>query len=309
MGYATIIFDGNGFARAAFQPGPTPTMHHRFLLRVFKVNLDNPGCRQIVTWDTTDAHRRIERFPSYKESRKKGSPFADLAQFNQQRREVGIALLPHLGVHQAWCDGWEADDVIATLTHTSEKPVLILTRDADLLQLVRPDVHVLLKVKSEECVFTPAEVRKQRSLDPEQLTDWKALAGDKGDDVPGMEGVGEKTATVVLQRYPGLVGDLLSGRLLREDLEAVVNGVRVNVKGTVATALEKAFGLVLNGVRAPAADFGNAVERLRLMRWLVELHEVPVTIARGRLDLTEANARFREFQLSKLRARLDEWER
>jgi len=307
MGYATAIFDGNGFARAAFQPGPVPTMYHRFLLRVFKVHLDNPGVRLFVVWDSTDAHERIRKFPSYKESRRKGGPFADLAQFHRQRHEVARSLLPPLGVHQAWCDGWEADDVIATLARSAETPVLVLTRDADLLQLVRTDVHVLLKVGSTECVFTPAEVRKQRGLDPELLTDWKALVGDQGDDVPGMEGVGEKVANEVLSRHPGLVCDLLSGHLLRDDFEEIVDDLRGNVKGSVATALAKAFRLVLHGARAPGHEFITAVERLRLMRWLVELHEVPVTIAPGRRDLATAYERFREFQLSKLRARLDEW--
>ena len=303
MSFDLALIDGSGFAKAAYARGKR-ALAHRFLLRVFKTNAEERGVRQVVAWDPDDnAEGRRRRFPDYKKSRRRreeGEPNPNPGDFSLLRYDpeyVGELaelrrLLPTLGVAQAWSPGWEADDVLATLARGAGargERVLVLTRDADLLQLVSDRVSVLLKVGSRETLYTPARAARDGVRVGEALTDWKALAGDPGDDVPGLPGVGPKTATALLDAYPDLINRFASE-------EPVFSGIPDRLEARVRTAI------VRNATR-------EGRERLALMRWLVELRDVPLRFVRGRLDPERARALFAEAGLRTLRARLREWER
>lgn len=109
-------------------------------------------------------------------------------------------------------EGMEADDLLGTLARqAAEKGVetLIVTGDQDLLQLVGPHVRVFLSGRrlSEGTVYDEEAVRaRYGGLSPAQLRDYKALVGDKSDNIPGVAGVGEKTAVELLQQYGSLEG-------------------------------------------------------------------------------------------------------
>lgn len=106
-------------------------------------------------------------------------------------------------------DGFEADDVIGTLARQAEEQdveVLIVTGDTDTFQLVDDHTRVLTSGRrfSDTKIYDVAAVRERYSLEPAQLVEYKALVGDSSDNIPGVRGVGDKTATKLLQQYPSV---------------------------------------------------------------------------------------------------------
>ncbi len=102
-------------------------------------------------------------------------------------------------------DGYEADDVIGTIAPQAEAQgadVRIVTGDRDILQLLNEHVTVQLPKKGEaDVVFDVAKFREEYQLEPWQLVEWKGLVGDTSDNIPGVKGIGDKTATKLLQEY------------------------------------------------------------------------------------------------------------
>jgi len=106
-------------------------------------------------------------------------------------------------------DGFEADDVIGTLARRAAAQgmhVVIVTGDRDALQLVNPLVHVLTSRQRFEdtLLYDEAKVQETYGIRPDQIIDYKALVGDTSDNVPGVRGVGEKSAQALLQKYGSL---------------------------------------------------------------------------------------------------------
>ncbi len=101
--------------------------------------------------------------------------------------------------------GFEADDMIGTITKQAPKNVecVILTGDMDTMQLVddKTSVFTLRKGMSDTALYNPAGVKERYGLRPDQIIDYKALRGDPSDNIPGVKGVGEKTATELLQTF------------------------------------------------------------------------------------------------------------
>ena len=125
------------------------------------------------------------------------------------------ALLGALGATTAWSPGWEADDVVGTLCARAGpgERVDVVTGDRDLLQVVRdgdPAVRVLFTVKgvSELAVFDEAAVEARYGVAPSRYADLAILRGDPSDGLPGVKGVGEKTARALVQEHGSLDGVL-----------------------------------------------------------------------------------------------------
>jgi 5'-3' exonuclease len=121
------------------------------------------------------------------------------------------AVLDAFGACQAEAPGWEADDAIGALVEAAEvgDRFDIVTGDRDLIQLVRdgdPAVRVLFTVKGvkELAVFDVAGVRAKYGIDPDRYVDFATLRGDPSDGLPGVKGVGEKTARDLVRRYSSL---------------------------------------------------------------------------------------------------------
>ena len=148
---------------------------------------------------------RFEAVPEYKAQRPEMP--GDLApQFDSVRRALEAYGIPAIAV-----EGEEADDCIATLATRASRDglaTLIVSGDLDLLQLVdeRTTLLVTRRGISEMARYDPAAVRERFGLDPMQLPDYKALKGDPSDNLPGVPGVGEKTATKLIARYGTLDG-------------------------------------------------------------------------------------------------------
>ena len=109
--------------------------------------------------------------------------------------------LEHYPIYYKELEGYEADDIIGTLSRRFEgKQKIILTSDRDMLQLINDDVHVLLMKKgiTEMQEVTLEVLKAEYNLEPSQVIDLKGLMGDPSDNIPGVVGVGEKTAMNLL---------------------------------------------------------------------------------------------------------------
>jgi DNA polymerase-1 len=126
-------------------------------------------------------------------------------------------------------EGYEADDVLAALARQAKQDgleVLIVTGDTDTFQLIDPQVRVMTPRRSfgDTVIYDQARIRDRYGLEPGQLIDYKALVGDTSDNVPGVRGVGDKTATRLLQEYGSVEGiyehlDEVSSTRFRNALE------------------------------------------------------------------------------------------
>ncbi len=173
-----------------------------------------------VAWDMpkTNIRKRLKIYPEYKAGRKPAPP-----DFYEQI-PVLQELLDAFGWPLYELDDYEADDIMGTLALQATEQgleTMLITSDLDALQLLDKDVHVyaLKKGLSNIDLFTPADFEKKYELKPEQFLDLKALMGDSSDNIPGVSGVGQKTATKLLQEYGSLDG-------VYENLELLPNKLR-----------------------------------------------------------------------------------
>lgn len=128
-------------------------------------------------------------------------------------------ILTALGVHVLETEGFEADDILGTLSRIctdSKNKCVILTGDRDSLQLVNDNVTVLLHGTKETTVFTPEKFREVYGFEPIRLIDLKALMGDSSDNIKGVKGIGEKTALTLIREHDSierLYNDLEEGEV------------------------------------------------------------------------------------------------
>ncbi len=124
-----------------------------------------------------------------------------------QQMPVLKELLTHLGFVQVSKAGWEADDILGTLAAACEAQggtTLLATGDRDSLQLVDDATTVLLATNKETIPMDPAAIREKYGVTPAQLIDVKSLMGDSSDNIPGVPGIGEKTALALVQKFGSL---------------------------------------------------------------------------------------------------------
>jgi DNA polymerase-1 len=140
-------------------------------------------------------------FPAYQGQR--GPLGGEYAENFEWQVEQTKRVLDRIGIRWVAARGFEADDVIGTIAGRAAARnirVLIVSTDRDLQQLVGPLVHVLIPGKSS-VEIGPDEVRARLGISPEQVVDWKVIAGDPSDNVPGVVGIGNKTAVDLVERY------------------------------------------------------------------------------------------------------------
>lgn len=136
---------------------------------------------------------------SYYKANRKGMP-PELAQQLPLVKE----LLTLMGVKIIECEGYEADDVLGTLSKScsdSGNHCFLLTGDRDSLQLIDDNVTVLLATNKETIHYTPQRFNDDYGFEPIKLIDLKALMGDSSDNIPGVAGIGEKTASALIKEY------------------------------------------------------------------------------------------------------------
>ena len=223
-----LIVDGNSLMHRAYHALPIMDADgiytnaiYGFLNMLLKVIKEEDVRYIAVCFDEHGPTFRHTAYADYKAGRS-----ATPDELRQQFRTIR-ELLTDIGIRWYTLMGWEADDLLGTLSLRAEDDVrpLLLTGDRDALQLVDGKTELMFTRKgiSETILFTPAKVHEEYGFSPEQVTDWKGLAGDSSDNIPGIPGIGDKTAVKLLQKYGTLENILAStaqekGKL-RERLE------------------------------------------------------------------------------------------
>ena len=208
-----MIVDGNSIVNRAFygirplttKEGIPTNAIYGFLNILFKVRDEKKPDYLTVAFDVSRKTFRNEMFSDYKANRK-GMP-DDLAKQMPYLKEVLSALnIPYLEK-----EGYEADDIIGTVSKKCEENNIaceILTGDRDDLQLCSDLTTVLLVTtkggKTETVDFTPAGVMLKYEVNPKEFIDLKGLMGDSSDNIPGVAGVGEKTATDLIKEFKSI---------------------------------------------------------------------------------------------------------
>src|SRR4030042_5523434 len=156
----------------------------------------------VATFDLKEPTFRHKEFKDYKATRVKAPD--DLYEQIPRVKEIFEAF----NIPVVEKEGYEADDLIATFARKTEKlhpdvEVIVVTGDLDTLQLVgeRIKVFALRKGMSDSVLYDKKAIFERYGLKPEQIIDYKGLRGDPSDNLPGVRGVGEKTATELLKKY------------------------------------------------------------------------------------------------------------
>ncbi|MBE3578234.1 MAG: DNA polymerase I [Limnochordales bacterium] len=206
-----VLVDGHSLLHRAFHALPPlmtsagePTQavlgFTRMLLRLVK---EEKPLAVVVAFDRPTPTFRHQQFSEYKATR---PPAPE--ELRVQVRRVH-ELLEAMGVAIREVDGFEADDILGTLSRKAREAglrALVVTGDRDCLQLAADIVEVLLTRKgiSDLARLDAGGVRELLGIEPSQVPDWKALVGDSSDNLPGVPGIGEKTATQLLNQYRNL---------------------------------------------------------------------------------------------------------
>lgn len=159
-----------------------------------------------VAFDRGAPRRRLSVLPSYKEQRPPTPPALE-AQLDGIRE-----VLEAMRLFVAEIEGEEADDIIATLAvraAANQFEVLIASQDKDFVQIVGPCIRLLRPDREETVAVGPEEVRRQFGVKPEQFVDYLSLVGDAVDNIPGVPGIGPKTAAELLRQH-GSLDELLA---------------------------------------------------------------------------------------------------
>ncbi|HEY7960835.1 MAG TPA: DNA polymerase I [Solirubrobacteraceae bacterium] len=181
-----------------------------FASMLVKIVTEYGVCPTVVAWDAGTSGR-TELFSEYK-SQRRSRP--DLL---KQQWPAMEPLVESFGYRNVKVEGYEADDVIATLAQRSLQadppvPVMIVTGDRDVFQLI--DEHGLVKVMATSRGITDTKIYDRQTvidrygIPPELIPDFYGLKGDTSDNIPGVPGIGEKTAGDLIQRYGSLEGVL-----------------------------------------------------------------------------------------------------
>ncbi len=245
-----IIIDANAVIHRAFHALP-PLVNKKgeetgavygFLLLFFKLLNEFKPDYITAAFDYPAPTFRHKRYKKYKAQRKKSpQPLYD------QIEEIK-EMLKRLKVKTFEKKGYEADDLIASIAKACQKKeieTIIVSGDLDLLQVVdqRIKAYILKRGIKEALLYDLQEVKKRyQGLRPDQLTDLRALRGDASDNIPGVPGIGEKTAIKLLKRYESLDNILKETEeplqkkiekekkkaLLSKELAKIKNDVKIN---------------------------------------------------------------------------------
>lgn len=246
-----LLIDGNAIMHRAYHALPpfrsadgTPTnVVYGYLSMLNKVIVDFKPDYLISCFDTPKKTFRNELFEKYQSQRPKiDDDF--IVQIPLVKQAVDAS-----GIERMEKDGYEADDLIGTITRIFEKNnfrVVILTGDKDIFQLISDNVFVaspqlgLANIK----IFDKTEVEKKLDVTPDQIVEYKALAGDPSDNYPGASGIGPKTACKLIHQFGTVENiykniDKIESEKIKEILKKEKDNVFISKKlATILTDVE-----------------------------------------------------------------------
>ncbi|SDZ54316.1 DNA polymerase I [Evansella caseinilytica] len=232
MSKKLVLVDGNSIAYRAFfalpllnnEKGVYTNAIYGFTTMLLKILEEEKPTHLLVAFDAGKTTFRHNTYKAYKGKREK-TP-SELAEQLPVMRDLLEAF--HISYYEV--ENYEADDIIGTLSKKAAADdwhVKIYSGDKDLLQLVSENIHVSLTRKGITNVetFDTAKVDEKYGITPLQIIDMKGLMGDPSDNIPGVPGVGEKTALKLLKDFQSVEGvyeslDSITGKKLKEKLEA-----------------------------------------------------------------------------------------
>ncbi|MDF2962370.1 MAG: polymerase [Paenibacillus sp.] len=221
-----VVIDGNSVAYRAFFALPllsnSKGLHtnavYGFTTMLLRLIEEQKPTHFLVAFDAGKATFRHKDYAEYKGGRAKTPP--ELSEQFPPLKE----LIKAFGISQFELEGYEADDIIGTLTRLADEKgdmdVIVVSGDKDMLQLASDRVKIALTRKgiSEVELYDPPYIKEKYGLTPKQIIDLKGLMGDTSDNIPGIPGVGEKTALKLLHEYESVEGvlantDQLKGKM------------------------------------------------------------------------------------------------
>lgn len=238
-----LLIDGNAVMHRAFHAIPPfktkqgiPTnVLYGFFSMLHKAVVDFSPSHVVVCFDTPKPTFRNKLFKKYQAQRPKIDD-----DFIVQIPSVKEAL-DQAGVIHLEKDGYEADDLLGTIAEHYNKndiKVLVLSGDKDILQLVKGNIYVISPQGgiSNMTIYDRSEVQKKLGVTPEEIPDYKALAGDPADNYPGAKGIGPKTAANLIKQF-GSVENIYNNldkiespkikQILRENKDSVLLGKKL----------------------------------------------------------------------------------
>lgn len=226
-----VIIDGNSLMHRAFYALPNLTnakgLHtnviYGFVNMLYKLQDELKPDYIGIAYDRKGPTLRHQEYAEYKAGRQK------MAEEMAEQIPVLKEVIAAMNIKQIEIDGYEADDIIGTVAALCTKEKIaakIITGDRDALQLINDHVHVCITKKgiSEMIEFDTAKLMEVYEITPEQVTDMKGLMGDASDNIPGVPGVGEKTALELIKQFSTLENTLenssqVKKNKVRENLE------------------------------------------------------------------------------------------
>ena len=205
-----LAIDGNSLINRAFygikllstKDGKYTNAVYGFINILLKLLESEQPDGVAVCFDIKKPTFRHEKYEAYKAGRH-AMPDELRGQFPLVKEWLKLS-----GYHCIECEGFEADDILGTLAYSAVKSgneCVVATGDRDSLQLVSENTRVLLATtrmgQTEVINYTPEKVFERYSVTPKEMIELKALMGDSSDNIPGVAGVGEKTATDLISRY------------------------------------------------------------------------------------------------------------
>ncbi|MBE6152074.1 MAG: DNA polymerase I [Firmicutes bacterium] len=174
-----------------------------FTNMINKIVSEEKPTHMIVAFDKGKTFRH-DKYETYKDGR--------IETPNELKMQFPIAkeMLGYMGIKYYEIDNYEADDILGTFAHFCDMEEdfigTIISSDRDLLQLISHDVDIKLLKQKDYIRYNEETFKEEYGIDPIRIIDLKALMGDSSDNIPGVKGIGEKTALKLLQQYEGLDG-------------------------------------------------------------------------------------------------------
>ncbi len=271
-----VLIDGHSLAYRAFfalppdmatSKGELTNAVYGFTSMLLNIIRDHKPTHMAVAFDVGRSFRH-DKFEEYKATRER-IPDELSIQIERIQELIDAFRIPVFTK-----EGYEADDVLATLAHQAEPHnvlSLITTGDRDLVQVVDEKIWVLTSGRkfSDVIIYTPDKVRERYGLEPSQIVDFKALVGDKSDNIPGVRGIGEKTAVKLLQQWGDL--DNIYAHIDEITPTRVRNAL---IKGREDAYLSRALAQIVDvpGIELDlkACEFGD-YDRQRVLKLFTEL--------------------------------------
>ena len=281
-----FLVDGNNLAYRAYFALPEELATSEgmptnallgFTNMLFKLLTDYRPKGVAVAWDTRPVER-MEQHEGYKADRR---PMADLL---REQFPYFRPIVEAFGYRNLEFEGWEADDVIATLATLADQAgvkTTVVSTDRDAFQLVTENVTLMMTPRgvADVNVYTPERVEARLGITPDQIPDFIGLKGDSSDNIPGIPGIGDKTASQLIQQYGSLEGVI-------EHVEELTPARRKNISEN--------------------ADQAKVSKELATMRRDLELDCDPAELVLSPPDRSRLKEMFRQFEFRGLLGRVDD---